>query len=234
MSHFAVAVLHREDQTVDELLAPFDETVVIDLNEENSRLKNMAFARKHYSNGKEKSDEACWKRLVRANKRKGNNVMYVHNPDGEWDWWEEGGRWPGILRIKNSKIKAFSAPVKDIDFSPDPEKYEHALAEWNEIVGDATTTKITENYSAASKVDAKKDLVALYHDAETYAESSALFETVAVVTPDGEWHKPGKIAWFGLISATDPELREWREKYKERFIDTADPDWILTIVDCHI
>lgn len=22
--------------------------------------------------------------------------------------------------------------------------------------------------------------------------------------------------------------------YKERFLDTADPDWILTIVDCHI
>ena len=63
-----------------------------------------------------------------------------------------------------------------------------------------------------SKVDAKKDLIALYYDAETYAQSSALFETLAVVTPDGKWHKPGKMAWFGLISETDSELREWREK----------------------
>ena len=71
---------------------------------------------------------------------------------------------------------------------------------------------MNQRYSAASKVDAKKDLIALYHDAETYAQSSALFETLAVVTPDGKWHKPGKMAWFGLISETDSELREWREK----------------------
>lgn len=59
-------------------------------------------------------------------------------------------------------------------------------------------------------------------------------ENVAVVTPDGEWHEPGAVGWFGAIEATCSELREWREHYKERFIDTADPEWVLTIVDCHI
>ena len=234
MSHFAVAVFHREDQSIDELLAPYEETVEIDLNDKASKEKNMSFAKKYYSKCKDASDEACWKRLVRANKRKDSDVMYVHNPDGKWDWWEEGGRWPVMLRIKNSKIKAFSAQIKDIDFSPDPEKFRCAIAEWDEIVGGAPSTEITEGCSNDEKVDTKKKLIALYHDEETYVNSMALFETVAVVTPDGIWHESGAVGWFGLIDATDSEIREWRERYKERFIDTADPDWILTIVDCHI
>ncbi len=234
MSHFAVAVFHTVNQTVDELLAPYEENVDFDLKDEADKARAIIFAREHYRNGKDKSDEACFRRLVRANKRKGSDVMYAHNPDGKWDYWERGGRWPGLLRIKNSKTEAFSAQVKDIDFSPNPDKYSNALAEWNEIVGGAPRTAITENYSNGLLVDTKKDLIALYHDGETYAKSRALFETVAVVTPDGEWHEPGAVGWFGAIEATCSELREWREHYKERFIDTADPEWVLTIVDCHI
>ncbi len=55
--------------------------------------------------------------------------------------------------------------------------------------------------------------------------NSAPFATFAVLTPDGEWIE--RVSWWG----TDTE---WNSHYKERFIDTVDPDLILTIVDCHI
>ena len=39
---------------------------------------------------------------------------------------------------------------------------------------------------------------------------------------------------FGCSSESAEDSRDWYGHYKERFLDTADPDWILTIVDCHI
>ena len=60
------------------------------------------------------------------------------------------------------------------------------------------------------------------------------FSTYAVVTPDGEWHEKGSMGWWGCSSETADEAKDWEERYRERFLDSADPDWILTIVDCHI
>ena len=53
------------------------------------------------------------------------------------------------------------------------------------------------------------------------------FSTYAILTPDGEWHEQENT---GLFSSDE----EWNKHYKERFIDTAAPDLMLTIVDCHI
>ena len=66
------------------------------------------------------------------------------------------------------------------------------------------------------------------------ARYCAQFSTYAVVTPDGKWHGKGEMGWFACSSETADEAKDWEEHYKERFIDTADPEWYLTIVDCHI
>ena len=63
---------------------------------------------------------------------------------------------------------------------------------------------------------------------------SSLFKTHAVITPDGEWHERGKVGYFGVSSETPEEGIGWDKEYVERFIKTADPELILTIVDCHI
>ena len=73
-----------------------------------------------------------------------------------------------------------------------------------------------------------------YGDRETYARYMSRFRTYAVITPDGKWYAEGNMGWFGCSSATPEEFRKWCEHYKEIFLDNADPDWILTIVDCHI
>ena len=73
-----------------------------------------------------------------------------------------------------------------------------------------------------------------YRDKETYAKIMASFVTYAVVSPDGEWFSKGDMGYWGCSSETADESLNWDLHYKERFIDTADPDWTLTIVDCHI
>ena len=60
------------------------------------------------------------------------------------------------------------------------------------------------------------------------------FVTYAVVTPDGLWHAPGEMGWFGCSTDTDLEWDEWQRNYKKRYLDTADPNWHIFIVDCHI
>ena len=57
------------------------------------------------------------------------------------------------------------------------------------------------------------------------------FTTFAVVLPNGRWYEEGEMGWFAMVSDED---KDWSARYKERFLDTADPNWILTIVDCHI
>ena len=56
--------------------------------------------------------------------------------------------------------------------------------------------------------------------------------TWAVLTPDGIWHEPGQMGWFG-ISSNEMNEDEWDAKFRE-YLKTLDKDIILTLVDCHI
>ena len=167
--HFSLAVFHYPDEDVESLLAPFDEN-----NTERrilfSRREGINFARSNLG-CKGASDEECWKAAAKyfGDSDKDGNIYETTNPDARWDWWEEGGRWEGLLKVGSERVN--SARVKDIDFDSKP------------------------------------------------------FTTFAVLTPDGEWEEQD-VYW-----GTDPN---WEKHYKERFIDTAGPDMILTIVDCHI
>lgn len=73
-----------------------------------------------------------------------------------------------------------------------------------------------------------------YPTEEDYIKSYTKFSTYAVLTPDGEWHEPGKMGWWGISNATSEQEVEFEKSYEEKFIKTANPEWNLTIVDCHI
>ncbi len=57
--------------------------------------------------------------------------------------------------------------------------------------------------------------------------------TYAVVTADGTWHSPGDVGWFGSSTESDEQWEEWEKNYN-RFFEKVDPDYYVTIVDCHI
>lgn len=80
----------------------------------------------------------------------------------------------------------------------------------------------------------EEHLKAKYPTEEEYKKSFTQFTTYAVLMPDGEWYEPGKMGWWGISSATPEQEAEFEKNYEERFIKTADPEWTLTIVDCHI
>lgn len=80
MSHFSVAVFSQTPGDVEALLASFDEQV-----EAGSPYAEFV-----------RNEEYDWDKTVGA---KG----YWRNPNARWDWWEIGGRWRGLLRLRPGK-----------------------------------------------------------------------------------------------------------------------------------
>lgn len=225
MSHYTVAVFHRADQDIEDLLAPYDENMDVEPYVKYTRQAAIDYARA-YLNTEGLSDDECWKLMANGCPRDADgNIYSTYNPKSKWDWWVEGGRYSGMLKCNGQEVD--SGRVGDLDFMPDEVEYQQALAWWDREIAKVSGEPEGTFYKTEYYLER-------YGDRETYAREMSRFSTYAVITPDGEWHAPGDMGWFGCSSESAEEARDWYNHYKERFIDTADPDWILTIVDCHI
>lgn len=221
MSHYTVAVFHRKDQSIEDLLAPYDENKPVEPYIRFTRDEAIDYARHNFTGYGDKSDDECWQAVAYDYDDRTDdmgNIYSTYNPQSKWDWYSVGGRWSGEF------IPSDEARVKDIDFIPDKDKYDEAYKFWKDNVdGDGDDRIFKREY-----------YINRYCTAEIFASISAGFSTYAVITPDGEWHAPGEMGWFGCSTESDEDYMDWEMHYKERFIDSADPEWILTIVDCHI
>ena len=167
------------------------------------------------------------------------DVMSTYNPNSKWDWYVIGGRFDDLLKLKPEAVdpnyedytRTSSAPLKDLDFSIDKEEYEEYLRWWDIVVNKAP---LREGEETPFTIYTDEYYIERYGNRETYAKYCATFSTYAVVTPDGKWHAPGEMGWFACSSESGDEYRDWLENYFERFINHANQETILTIVDCHI
>ena len=135
------------------------------------------------------------------------------------------GRWKEMLIVGDSNnIKKCSkvnfAKVKDIRWDLMKKELEENLTPYEKFC----------NISSYHKEFLKQK----YPTEEDYKESFTRFSTYAVLTPDGEWYEPGVMGWWGISSATPEQESEFEKNYEEKFLRTANPEWTLTIVDCHI
>ena len=155
---------------------------------------------------------------------------YWENPTAKWDYWQIGGRWQGSL--KTSSGQTDQARVRDVNFEPDQKSYNKA-ARWWEVVVEGSPLRAGE--SKRDFFSAHKEYyITRYKTKEAYAKIRSSVSTYAVIMPDGKWYQKGDMGWFGFSSETAEESYDWDMHFKENFIDKADPDWIVTIVDCHI
>ena len=148
----------------------------------------------------------------------------------KFDDWCVGGRYSESLRSGGKLVD--SARVGDCDFAIDEENYKLYSRIWDVVI-DHKKPEPGESFDIDDNT--AEYIRELYRDRESYAKYRSQFFTFAVILPDGTWHNlwdPDDL--FGYYYGTPEEEREWMEHYKERFLETADPDWILTVVDCHI
>ena len=233
MSHFCVGVLHYPDQDIEALLAPYDESLEEEKYIKFTRQEAIDFVRSNYIHMADESDEECWKFMAEDVDEdmvdEEGNIYSTYNRKSKWDWWTVGGRWNGMLKLKDGG-KADSARLGDIDFSIDEGIYNRALRFWDVKV-DHQPAREGEDFVTFYKENYFRDY---YGDRETYARTMAQFSTYAVVLPTGEWVGKGDMGWWGVSSETPDEAKAWESSYMERFIEGQSEDLILTVVDCHI
>lgn len=156
-------------------------------------------------------------------------IYATYNPNGKWDWYVIGGRWNNCLKTKDGKQVNYCY-VKDIDLTPNKEKYQAAKRYWELVVEEQP---LKENETKPFSFYNKEYYLDLYKTKENYATLQSLFSTYALLV-DGEWIEPGKIGWF----ATSSETAESKEKYTNRFSEILnDPkyrNYVFVVVDCHI
>lgn len=214
MSHFSVAVFHREDQNVEDLLAPYDEGIVVAPYIKYTREQAIAKVRKDiedYKNG-------LYAKYLE------NPEEYAKNCSNEkhLQYLREG--FPKKLNWTDDECYEDEARWYD-DEDKDDEGNIYSTYnpsskwDWYEVGGRWSNFLTTKS---GQKVDEKRVSELDFPDN---------FMTFAVVLPNGRWYEEGSMGWWAMVSDQDDN---WRTNYKERFLDKADPDWILTIVDCHI
>jgi hypothetical protein len=276
MSHFTVLVISDEDQNPEDQLAPFqedcgDEDFDKDLLEFDTEVEPDEFQAKAREIVDDQTDEKVkdkYTEMLGCGKYKeiiidyngyeedeNGNLGYYSNPDAHWDWYELGGRWTGMLKVKDGikpllggrgwrsvadKIKknhCDQALVKDIDFEgmlkdevKDAKKlYDKAITILEEEIKKGQPldkARVEANWKTG--VD-----LCQYKSKVDYVEMvrSNGFYTHAFITPDGEWIEKAGMGWFGCTSNEKPD--EYRRQWDE-MIKNLKPEQTLSVYDCHI
>jgi len=162
-------------------------------------------------------------------------VLSTYNRNSKWDWYVVGGRWHGMLLLKEGATGDRGEPA----FMSEPsDNYDiAAVCDIDFAAMEAEAAKTLIPYEKAIKEGFFKEeyMLQRFPTEEEYIKRGTAFHTYAVVTPDGIWHAPGDMGWWGMHSATADSEREWELNFHDRFIKPAiEKGWILTIVDCHI
>ena len=126
MSHFTVAVFTESNgKTVDELLAPYDENIVVEpyidktkeeiiqsAKETKDRILTRLKENPNYEldNWEEdyinaKTDEELYNQGIWEDEEydENGNHLTTCNPKSKWDWYQIGGRWRGLLKAKKGE-----------------------------------------------------------------------------------------------------------------------------------
>ena len=262
MSHYAVLVLHREDQGIEDLLAPYDENLKVEPYFKYTKEEALKLIKKNYVPHndflKGYTDEALIKWFCSQYSSlslKNDGIYSTYNPDSKWDWWSLGGRFSDSLELKDEiaerKIKTYKEMYDD--------EYDN---EWLRYVDEAKVSDIKwikpftdeqrentykwwmanieqdNNYS-----DYKEEFFLWkpeyykerYKDVDTYIKTQEYPCYHSIITPDGVWHEASHMGWFACTDGKPSEELQWDLNFYDTFIKpNLNSDLITTIVDCHI
>ena len=192
-----------------------------------------SFYKGFFDNDKIRTDEELYQMYAEDSESlfdEAGNELSIYNPNSKWDWNVVGGRWSGLLKLKANKEFADSAKVKDVDFSPNKENIEKDKRRWEIFIDKKPLKEGEERPNPFYSEDYYKQR---YKDANDFATRRSRFRTFAFVTPDGEWNEPGKMGWQKIDTSTPDSQEKYNEMF-EKYLNEADPEWTITIVDCHI
>jgi hypothetical protein len=235
--HLEVSPYIRQYKTdlINELLAEKEEikNLFILLDSDEARFDelypnyNKTYIRNYWENKKDKSEiELYEERVKNSDLDDEGNVLSTYNPDSKWDYWSIGGRWDGLLAVRNKKGKiehSNYARLKDII-------YPETLYFCNDLENREKTIKHYE-----TDKDLREHIDQDYNSLDEYlAEIEKMRPLTYAMVINGEWIEPGKMGWWAMTDETDASRNLYQEKVLKYFEDNKDSENWLVIIDCHI
>lgn len=159
MSHFTLMVVAEDETQLEELLAPYDESLQV---EPYKSYDDLAWVKNEEFNSLTTPEEKIswikenWEEDYFWDSEENSfYTMSTYNPESKWDWWTLGGRWMGYFPLKAGATtgqlgspgafgnaaepnKVDLAAIKDIDFdrmrNEAAQRAEDAYNEWESFV----------------------------------------------------------------------------------------------------
>lgn len=227
MSHFAVAVITKDKNKIDEILKPYWEELEVEPYIEKTKEEIIEEARKRkgiFERG-ERTDfsEEYMNKYISASSDEelyqlekddyyeydeNGNQLSTYNPKSKWDWYEIGGRYINILLVKKD--------VKGIDGTP------------GLFCGDFLNKETPQGYKWTNGAKIK-DV-----DFKKMEElSNEKFYTWALVD-EKDWYEQGKMGWWAMNDATEKTTQSFIAKFQEYVNAEDNQEKYIVIVDCHI
>lgn len=215
MSHFITLVFTKEEgKTVDELLAPYDEDIVVAPYIKYTREQAIAKTRREIEGYKN-----------------GTYAKYLADPE---KYAEDCSNEAHLQYLREEFPKKLNWT--------DEECYED-VASWYEDEDKDEQGNLYSTYNPNSKWDwysiggrwnGYLKTLSGENTNEDYVSEIDWTEIVpfAFVSPDGRWYERGEMGWWACVS-NEKDKDNWEIEFKN-FIDSLGDDVIVTAVDCHI
>jgi len=232
MSHYRVAVFANKPWEFEDLLAPYSEAdeeyfEFIPLAED--KLEWLRTFYKEHSVKAESFEEFLTSEGYVNSEEDGSVIGFYANPHAKWDWYSlDGGAWQFEV------LPEFAADDGDLRKNA----YNYIDPEYDESRARKTYKRykmIVDNgedpYGTISLEEAQ-EFIQDYPDEEFYLLACKWIYPYAFITPDGEWHAPGEVGWFGASSDTAESMMSYIKEWVAFIESDANP--FVNFVDCHI
>lgn len=226
MSHYAVAVF-SDDGDFDRLLAPYNEQ------------DKQYFVFHPYDYQQIIED---FKKFRRQNP-KWTLAMYMEgrgyvlhegewgqwfNPDGHWDFYTLDGK-DYLFELKpDAELEKgrYDYRKNDYDwFAVDEDAAKDAEEFWDTYVDSVFDTDDQGIWNRQYYLDRFKTK-------KQYVKEVTKTIPYAFITPDGKWHAPGNVGYFGTSDETAEDMNEYIKEWDAWICSDANP--YVNLVDCHI
>ena len=221
MSHFCVYVFHDKNTSIDTLLAPYDENLVVEPYVEYNKEEAIAKVRKEiedYKNGPYaeyiKNPEEYEKKYECAKK----HIEFLKNEFPKKINWTDD-------QCYDDMKEDYDSDMIDKDGNLLSKYNQKSKWDWYEVGG-------RWSGGIPMKTNTKLEIKSCNECKASQIDMDKISPPYAYIDTNGIWHERGKMGWFG-ISTNDKDEKSWDDEFK-KFINNQKKSTIVTLVDCHI
>ena len=221
MSHFCVYVFHDKNTSIDTLLAPYDENLVVEPYVEYNKEEAIAKVRKEiedYKNGPYaeyiKNPEEYEKKYKCTKKY----IEFLKNEFPKKINWTDDQCYDDIK-------EDYDSDMIDKDGNLLSKYNQKSKWDWYEVGG-------RWDGGIPMKTNTKLEIKSCNECKVSQIDMDKIGTPYAYVDTNGNWYGRGEMGWFGA-SSNDKDEKSWDDEFKN-FIKNQKKSTIVTLVDCHI